>query len=104
MENGRIDILDATKQVIFENYKNSLRTIYDLNNLSEEEQISYDLFMSLVEQKTTAPYTNIYITNSPNKFLTNASVITEGLVEIYYNTFDALEKDVFDTFFSTFSK
>ena len=104
MENSKIDILEKNRQIITENYKDDTRIFYNMDELTSEQLSSYNAFMSLVENKTTEPYTQTYISNTPIKRFVNVSDANSDLKEILYDDLSSADKLTFDTFYNTFIK
>jgi hypothetical protein len=103
MENTKIDILNFSDQIVFENYDNNFRKFYTITDLAPDELKKYDSFMDLVKLKTSEPYDQIYISNFPLKRFVNIADEGIKIKEILYSDMENTERDIFDSFYDLFT-
>lgn len=96
----KIDILNDIFQIVSEDIETGERVFYSVNDLIDDEKISYDAFMNLVSIKTSEPYTHIFISENPIKRFVN---ISQDSQEILYDDLTDSEKILFDNFYNTFT-
>ena len=106
METFKIDTFIKQDFLVVQNLETQEQKYFTISKLSGELLTSYNSFNTLVDEKTTAEFTQIYTAEEPVKrfvALTVDVTTVENMQETLYDDLSDSEKLVFDNFYNTFT-
>lgn len=106
METFKIDIFLKQDFLVVQNLETQEQKYFTISELSGDLLVSYNAFNSLVDEKTTAEFTQVYVAEEPIKrfvALTVDVTTVENIQETLYDHLSNIEKPVFDNFYNTFT-
>lgn len=106
METFKIDVFLKQDFLVVQNIETQEQKYFTISDLSGDFLITYNDFNTLVDEKTTLEFNQIYVAKEPViRFvaLTVDSTAVENTQETLYNDLSNLEKLVFDNFYNTFT-
>jgi hypothetical protein len=106
METFKIDIFLKQDFLVVQNLETQEQKYFTISELSGDLLTSYNAFNSLVDEKTIAEFTQVYVGVQPIKrfvALTVDITTVENIQETLYDNLSDSEKLIFDNFYNTFT-